>query len=420
MKSRSLMKEVFSRKMLIIFFLGFSSGLPFLLIGSTLKIWLARENIDISTIGYFTWVSMSYSLKFLWAPLLDRFTLFRVGRRRSWMMTTQIILMGLIALLGSLHPADALPVMAGVSILIAFFSATQDIAIDAYRRELLTDEELGLGSSVNMYGYRVAMLVSGGLGIGFVGSSIVSLSWNQLYLIMASGMSIGLITTFFCPEPQLDAPPPRTLRDAIVDPLREFITRPEAWFILIFVLMYKFGDAVGLSILNPFYVKIGFSNADIGLIAKTFGLASSLVGFFLGGIAIYYIGIYRCLWIFGILQAFSTAGFALLLYTGPQPWALGVVVIFEDVSTAMASAAFIAYIAAVCNRRYTATQYAILSSVATLGRNFFSGFAGDLVKLLGWAPFFYACSLMAIPGLIMLVWIKKYHVEDEKDRTASV
>ncbi len=416
MKSGNILKDIFSKNMLIIFFLGFSSGLPFLLTGSTLKIWLARENVDISTIGYFSWVGMSYSLKFIWSPLLDRFTLFKVGRRRSWMMLTQVMVMALIFVLGSLDPKVNLSMVAIVSILIAFFSATQDIAIDAYRRELLSDEELGLGSSLNIYGYRIAMLLSGGLGIGLVGSDLLNISWNQLYYVMALFMGIGFITTMLSPEPKIEGSAPKTLMAAVIDPFSDFLKRKDAWFILFFVLLFKLGDALGGAMLNPFYVQAGFSNADIGLIAKTFGLASSLVGFFLGGIAIYYMGIYRCLWIFGILQALSTASFALITHTGPQNWALATVVIFEDVSTAMASAAFVAYIAAICNKKYTATQYAILSSVATLGRNFFSGFSGDLVKHVGWAPFFYVCAAIAIPGLIMLAMLNS---KESKQQAAS-
>jgi PAT family beta-lactamase induction signal transducer AmpG len=411
MNRGNILKEVFSKKMLIIFCLGFSSGLPLLLIGSTLKTWLAVEKIDVGTIGYFSWVGMAYSLKFIWSPLLDRFTLFKIGRRRSWMLVTQILLTVSIFILGTLNPQNQLSMIAAISVLIAFFSATQDIAIDAYRRELLSDEELGLGSSINIYGYRVAMLVSGGLGMSLLGLPILHLDWHKLYYIMALCMAVGFATTLLAPEPAIDGEPPRTLLAAVVEPFRDFLKRRDAWFILFFVLIFKLGDAMGGAILNPFYIQVGFSVPQIGLIAKTFGLASSLFGFFLGGLAIFYFGIYRCLWIFGILQALSTASFVLLNHTGPQAWALAVVVVFEDVATAMASAAFVAYLAAICNRRYTATQYAILSSLATLGRNFFSGFSGDLVKGLGWEPFFYVCALLAIPGLIMLIWVNKSFAE---------
>lgn len=410
---RNILKDLFSKHMLIIFLLGFSSGLPLLLTGGTLKTWLAREQVDISTIGYFSWVGMAYSLKFLWSPLLDRFTLFKVGRRRSWMLVTQVLLMVSIYFLGTLNPSHSLSLMAFIAVLIAFFSATQDIAIDAYRREILSNEELGIGSSLGIYGYRISLLLSGGAGIGLVGSSIWPITWGQLYYIMAACMIVGVITTLFAPEPQVDSPPPKTLKEAIIEPFAEFLKRPGAWFILLFVFMFKLGDALSGAMLNPFYVEVGFSNTDIGLIAKTFGLMSSLVGLFFGGLVIYYMGIYRSLWFFGILQGLSTAAFALLTHTGPQAWALATVVVFEDISSGMGSAAFVAFLGALSNKKYTATQYAILSSIATLGRNFFSGFTGDMVKSLGWDSFFYVCALIAIPGLLMLVGMKKYHTDQK-------
>lgn len=410
---KNILKDLFSKQMLIIFLLGFSSGLPLLLTGGTLKTWLAREQVDISTIGYFSWVGMAYSLKFLWSPLLDRFTLLKIGRRRSWMLATQILLMGTICFLGTLNPIHNLTMMALISILIAFFSATQDIAVDAYRRELLSNEELGLGSSLGIYGYRIALLLSGGAGIGLVGSELWPITWGQLYYIMAALMIVGVVTTLFAPEPKVESPPPKTLTEAIIEPFAEFLKRPGAWFILLFVFMFKLGDALSGAMLNPFYVEVGFSNTDIGLIAKTFGLMSSLVGLFFGGLVIYYMGIYRSLWIFGIFQGLSTAAFALLTHTGPQTWALGTVVVFEDISSGMGSAAFVAFLGALSNKKYTATQYAILSSIATLGRNFFSGFTGNMVKCLGWDNFFYVCAIIAIPGLLMLVGMKKYHTDEK-------
>ncbi|QDK47321.1 AmpG family muropeptide MFS transporter [Bdellovibrio sp. ZAP7] len=399
----------------MILFLGFASGLPLALTGGTLKTWLAREQVDISTIGYFSWVGLSYSLKFLWSPLLDRYTLFKVGRRRSWMMATQVALMASLFFLGTLNPLNNLSLMAIMAVLIAFFSATQDIAIDAYRREILSNQELGLGSSLNIYGYRIAMLVSGGLGIGMVGNEFWPITWGQLYFLMAAIMGIGLLTTFFAPEPKLDSPPPKSLYQAAVEPFAEFLRRPGAAYILLFVLLFKLGDALAGALLQPFYVQMGFTNADIGLVAKVFGTASSLVGLFFGGIAIYYVGIYRSLWVFGILQAISTAAFAVLTFTGNALVPFAAVIVFEDISTGMATAAFVAFMAALSNKKYTATQYAILSSVATLGRTFFSGFTGDLVKHLGWANFFYACALIAVPGLLMLIGMKKYHTDEALD-----
>ncbi|MEK6773461.1 MAG: AmpG family muropeptide MFS transporter [Bdellovibrionota bacterium] len=408
MSAKGFFKEFFSKKMLLIFFMGFSSGLPLLLTSGTLKIWLAREQIDISMIGYFSWVGLSYSLKFIWAPLLDRFSFFGWGRRRSWMLMTQACLMVLISSIFFFNPANSLHIIAGISVLIAFFSATQDIAIDAYRREYLEDAELGMGSSVNQYGYRIAMLLSGGLGIGMVGSSWAGLTWQQLYLLMGVLMSLGMVATCLAPEPKVEKElKPKTLKSAVLDPFKEFLTRDKAFVILLFVFLFKLGDALSGAMLSPFYVQMGYSNEDIGLIAKTFGLISSLVGLFIGGAVIYSVGIYRSLVTFGILQALSTASFALITFTGPAKWALAFAVCFEDISSGMGSAAFLAYLATITNKRYTATQYAILSSLATSGRNFFSGFSGNMVKALDWANFFYVCALIAIPGLLMLFVLGK-------------
>jgi PAT family beta-lactamase induction signal transducer AmpG len=415
MKS-GLLKELFSKHMLIILLLGFSSGLPLLMTGGTLKLWLAREHVDISTIGYFSWVGLAYSLKFLWAPLLDRFTISKVGRRRGWILLSQLLIAGSLVFIGTLNPLENLGLMAGVAVLIALFSATQDIAIDAYRRELLTNEELGIGSSLNIYGYRIAMLISGGLGVGLVGNAVLPFTWGQLYYLIAGCMLVGILTTIWAPEPKITAPPPKTLKEAVVGPFAEFIQRPGAWWILSFVFLFKLGDALSGALLNPFYADMGLTNIDIALVAKTFGMISSLAGLAFGGVIIYYIGIYRSLWIFGILQALSTAAFALLTITGPQIWSFATVVIFEDVSSGMGSAAFVAFMAALTNKKYTASQYALLSSIATLGRNFFAGFSGDMVKALGWGPFFYVCALIAIPGLFMLFKMKQY----QGDRTEAV
>lgn len=413
-KKTPLLKEIFSKKMLVIFLLGFSSGLPLFLTGGTLKTWLAREQVDISTIGYFGWVGLAYSLKFIWAPVLDRFTLWRkLGRRRSWMVASQLLLVASIAGIGMFDPKASLMNMALLAVLTAFFSATQDIAIDAYRRELLHDEELGFGSSMNMYGYRIAMLISGAVGMGFVGAPGFSLTWNELYFAMAALMGVGVLATLWAPEPKVSVAPPKTLTSAVIDPFREFLQRDGAYVMLLFVFLFKLGDALSGAMLNPYYVQIGYSNADIALIAKTFGLISGMVGLFIGSTLMYYIGIFRSLWIFGILQALSTGAFALLTMTGPQNWALALTVCFEDVTSGMGTAAFIAFISAITNKRYTATQYAILSSIATLGRNFFSGFSGDMVKNLGWANFYYTCMVIAIPGILMLVLMRKYQQQAE-------
>ncbi len=405
-------RSVISRKMLLIFLLGISSGLPFLMTGGTLKLWLSREQVDISTIGYFGWVGMFYSLKFIWAPLLDRFSLFGMGRRRSWIMLSQVGIAASIFYMGSIVPSEGLLPLAIAALFVSFFSATQDIAIDAYRREICKDSELGIGTTFGSYGYRVALLFTGGIGIGLVGASPLFLSWGQLYWVVAASMLLALVVTIIAPEPELDPQHmPISLAETIKQSFGEFFKREGALYSLLFIFFFKLGDALGGAMLNPFYVQMGYSNADIAFIAKTIGLAASLGGLFLGGLIIIRLGIYASLWIFGVLQALSTLGFALITFTGPQLWALGLTVVFEDISAGMGSAAFVAFIASICNRRFTATQFAALSSVATLGRNFFSGFSGDMVKALGWPLFFATCAMIAIPGLIMLFRMRRYQAD---------
>lgn len=407
-------KKVFSKNMLIIFILGFASGLPYLLAaGATLKLWLAQERVDIKVIGFFSWVTLAYSLKFLWSPFLDRYFINKVGRRKTWILFSQIGLVAGIFMMASESPTANLVSLAGWAVFVAFMSATQDIAIDAYRREFLSNEELGLGSAMGVYGYRVAMLVSGGVFVSFVaeagGSLENHITWSQLYYIMAAFMAFCALVTLFIPEPKIESTP-RTLMEAVIDPFKEFFRRPEALLILLFVFSFKFGDQISGSLLGPFYKAMGYQNAEIGLIAKFYGLFSSLAGLFVGGIALLKFDVRKCLWAFGILQILATAAFALITFTGPQIWALSVTVIFEDFSQGMGTAAFAAYLASVTNRKYTATQFALLTSIASLGRGLFSGFGGLLQAEVGWANFFYIGALLGVPGLIILWWIGRNEV----------
>lgn len=415
-KGKSFLALMLNQRMLITLLLGFSSGLPYLLTGGTLKLWLAEAKVDITTIGYFGWVGLAYSLKFLWAPLTDRFAFFGIGRRRSWMLISQVALMAGIFVLGTLDPTTSLSLMAAVCVWIAIFSATQDIALDAFRREYLEDSELGMGSSMSQYGYRLGMLMSGGVAVGLANT----LSWTHVYWLMGLLTLIGIVTTFYVKEPSAGLEISKSLKESFIGPFSEFLKRNGSLLVLFFIFFFKLGDALSAAMLSPFYIEMGYEKIDIGLIAKTFGLSSSLLGLFIGGLAIYKIGILRSLWMFGVLQALSTASFAIITYTGPEKWALAFAVIFEDVSAGMGSAAFIAYISAITNKKYTATQFAILASVATLGRNFFAGFSGHLVKLFGWEWFFYSCALMAIPGLALLFWVQRLHSSSNSEIGSAV
>ena len=415
-------KKIFNVRQLIVLSLGFASGFPLLLTGSTFKLWLAQDGVDIKTIGLMSLVGTAYSLKFFWAPLIDRYYFSYFGRRKTWIFISQVFLAIGLFMMSSLNPlTDGLGLLAGWAVFVAFMSATQDTAIDAYRREYLSLEELGLGSSMNVYGYRIAMLVAGGFLVSLVSdtSAVAAasttgltgiISWNQFYQISSLIMVVLAAITFFIPEPKSEAAP-KTLFGAFLEPFKEFFMRKEALFVLLFVFLFKLGDQISGSLLTPFYKSMGYTNVEIGLITKTYGLFSTLAGLFVGGIALLKFGIRKCLWTFGILQALSTASFAIVTLTGPVIWSLSFAVIFEDFSSGMGTAAFTAYIASVTNTRFTATQFALLTSFATLGRTLFSGGSGFLQDAVGWAEFFYAGALLALPGLFVL-WLmnKKYPI----------
>lgn len=411
--AKKFLTTFFSKNMLITFLQGFSCGIPLIMLGATLKTWLAREGVSLTAITFSTWFSIWYSWKFLWAPFMDQYPISKsFGRRRSWMLLTQIILLVGIFSLGFFDPKTELFNMAIICVIIGLASATQDIAVDAYRREILSDEELGLGSSVVQYGFRVAMLLGGGIGIWMISPDTVGLTWQGLYWLMGGLMGVGVLTTLLISEPASSKTVEIvSLKTAIIEPFREFLRRDGAILILLFVFLFKFGDAMASSTLSPFYVHMGYTNEQIGLIAKTYGLIAALIGLFVGGIGIFYLGVYRSLWIFGILQAVSTGLFALITYTGPEVWSLSVAVLFEDLTAGMGSAAFLAFISYVCNKKYTATQFALLSSIAVSGRVFFSGFSGAIVEKTlnnNYAIFYISCALLAIPGLVMLFYMKKY------------
>jgi PAT family beta-lactamase induction signal transducer AmpG len=401
-----LFKALKSRRMVTVLFLGFSSGLPLLLLASNLKIWLRREGIELDTIGYISWVMVPYSLNFLWAPLLDRFIPSSLGRRRSWILLAQLGLISCFVGLGFTDPKLTIELLVALAIGVAFFAATQDIAIDAYRRETLNDEEQGLGASFAVYGYRLGMFVAAGPALGLVGTDGTGLSFNQMFVLMAAIMLVGVATTFLCSEPEMKHQLPASFKQSVVDPFVEFFGRDGALAVLLFVVLFKVGDAFAGSITGAYYVDLGFTNAQIAAAAKTVGFFSTMAGLFLGGALIYSLGILRALLLFACLQAFSTAAFSILTSVGPNWWALAGIVALEDLSSGMGTAALVAFISLLANRKYTATQYALLSSLSTLGRTFLSGFAGNAAEALGYTWFYIAGGLMAIPGIILLLILK--------------
>lgn len=415
-----MLSKIFNFRQLSIFILGFASGFPLLLTGSTFKLWLAQENIDIKVIGLMSLVGTAYAIKFLWAPFLDRYFITFLGRRKSWIIFTQILLAIGLFMMSQLNPQIDTLNLAGWAIFVAFASATQDVAIDAYRREILSDAEIGLGSSMSTYGYRVAMWIAGGVLVALVADSSTlnlksKITWPGFYQIAASIFIILSFITFFLKEPIITGSTPKTLTSAIVEPFKDYFKKENAWMILIFIFIFKLGDQISGSLLTPFYKSMGYSNTDIGLITKTFGMISTFGGLFVGGLALLKFPIKKCLFYFGILQALSTATFAIITYTGPVVWSLATAVIFEDFSSGMGTAAFIAYMSSITNSKYTATQFSLLSSLAVLGRTVFSGYAGYLQVSLGWANFFYFGALLAIPGLVLLWWMNKYLVTSQND-----
>ncbi len=387
--------------MLICIFTGFSSGLPLYILIQLLPAWLRSEQVDLKAIGFFALIQLPYNWKFLWSPLLDRFAIPMFGRRRGWILVTQILLLISIPVFGFFHPKLDLWTIAYVATAIAFFSASQDIVLDAYRREILSDTELGLGNSVHVNAYRVAGLVPGSLSLILADR----MPWTGVFLITALFMLPGILMTIFVAEPKIVGKPPKTLREAVVEPFREFIQRNglnSALLVLAFIFLYKLGDSMATALATPFYIDMGFTKTEIGLIAKNAGLWPSIIGGLIGGIWMLKIGINRALWIFGMVQLVSIVGFAILTYFPQNKMALALAISFEAVGVGLGTAAFVAFIARTTNPAYTATQFALFTSLAALPRTVINSFAGVIVEHIGWLNFYWLCMLLAVPGMLLL------------------
>ena len=396
---QSTLKVVFSRRMLVAFLMGFSGGLPLLLTMGVLQAWMKEGEVDLTWIGMITLVQIPYTWKFVWAPFLDRFIPPFLGRRRGWLLMSQIALMASIVGLGYSDPVRNIWMMVVAAVLVAFCSATQDIVIDAYRREDLPDEELGLGSSMYVYGYRLGMLLAGGGGLILADS----IPFSQVYFIMALCLLPGVATTLLTPEPKVVGGLPQTMKEAVINPLVDYFSRNGAIWILAFILFYKIGDTMASAITTPFFLELQFSKTEIGTIVKTFGTAATMTGAAIGGLLLLKLGINRGLWIFGILQALSTAGFAVLARIGYNIAMLSGVIAFENLSSGMGTAAFVAFMASITNKKFTATQYALLTSLMGLPRALASSVTGVMAKNFGWENFFIFCTLIAIPGMLLLL-----------------
>jgi len=379
--------------------MGFACGLPLLLTITVLQAWMKEQGVDLTVIGMMALVGLPYTLKFLWAPFLDRFTLPFLGRRKGWLLIAQIALLLAIAGLGLTQPGKDPWMVAFVAFLVTFFSASQDIVVDAYRREDLADEELGLGSSFYIYGYRVGMLLASGGGLILADH----IPFSLVYVIMAACMLPGILTTFLAREPALVAGTPQTIKEAVFAPLADYFSRNGALYILAFILLYKIGDTMASAMTIPFYLDMGFSKTEIGTVVKLFGFWATIAGSLIGGTIMLRMGVIRSLWYFGFLQAVSTAGFAVLAHIGHSVPVLSAVIAFENLSSGMGTAAYVAFMASITNKRFTATQYALLTSLMGVPRVLAAAPTGFLAKSIGWEAFFIACTLIAIPGMILLL-----------------
>jgi MFS transporter, PAT family, beta-lactamase induction signal transducer AmpG len=396
-----------NRRISTMLFLGFSSGLPLALTSGTLQAWLTVAGIDIRTIGIFALVGLPYTFKFLWSPLMDRFVPPWLGRRRGWMIISQFCLMVAIGAIAAISPNELLWLLGVLAFMVAFLSASQDIAFDAYRADILRPSERGLGAALSVFGYRVAMLVSGALAL----ITAERIGWQSTYLVMAVLMTVGMVTTFLSLEPEEVAETPKTVTSAIVDPLREFLARRAALSLLLLIVLYKLGDAFAGTLTTAFLIRgLGFSVSEVGVINKGLGLIALLLGALSGGALMVRLRMYQSLLWFGLLQAITNLGFMALAVVGKDYLGMALVVALENFAGGMGTAAFVALLMALCDHRFTATQFALLSALAAIGRVLVGPASGYLVEAIGWADFFLLTFFSALPGLGLL-WLLKRTVE---------
>jgi PAT family beta-lactamase induction signal transducer AmpG len=386
--------------------LGFASGLPLALTGGTLQAWLTEAGLDLTTIGLFAYVGLPYTLKFMWAPVMDRLVPPWLGRRRGWMIVTQIGLAVALAAMALLGPSAGAQIFAGLALGVAFVSASQDIVFDAYRTDLLKADERGLGAATWVMGYRLAMITSGSVALILA----ARMSWAASYLCMAGLMLLGIVTILIAPEPEMAHAGPHSMQEAVWGPLQEFLARPMAGALLALVVLYKVGDAFAGALTTSFLLRgMEFSSEDIGVI-RALGIGATIVGAFIGGSLMPRMGLFKSLFVFGLLQAVSNLSFMWLAWVGKSHAVMAFAVGFENLTGGMGTAAFVALVMSLCDHRYTATQFALLSSVEALGRVFLGWPAAVMVGAMGWGPFFFVTFLTALPGL-WLLWHLRRPVE---------
>ena len=400
-RRESFREAILNRRMLICVFTGFTSGLPLYVLFQLIPGWLRVEGVGLAEIGFFALVQFPYTWKFLWSPVMDRFTLPFLGHRRGWMLLTQLLLLVSIGAMGFIKPDLNLWTVAYLSVAVAFFSASQDIVLDAFRRELLPDVELGLGNAIHVQAYRLSGLVPGALGLILADH----FPWHIVFVIVALFMIIGIVMTLVIDEAIVEPTPPATMRDAVIEPFRDFIGRAglgPALLVLAFLFFYKLGDNMATALQSPFFIDVGFTLTQIGAIAKIAGLTAAIVGGMVGGLIMVKVSINRALWLFGFVQIVSILGFALLSEIGANPWMLGIAVAFEYLGVGLGSAALIAFMARTTNPAFAATQLALFTALASVPRVFANAVTGVIVEQVGWTNFFLLCTVVAVPGMLLL------------------
>ena len=420
MVSSALKDSIFNRRMLICIFTGFSSGLPLFILYQLVPGWLRSEGVSLTEIGLFSLIGIPYVWKFIWSPFMDRYSLPLLGRRRSWMLFTQVLLLLSIACFGFVDPVIDIWSVAYLAAAVAFFSASQDIVLDAYRRELLPDNELGLGNSIHVQAYRLSGLVPGSLA--FILADHIS--WQSVFLIVAVFMFVGIFLTLSIKEINQEIAAPKTLREAVVLPFKDFINRKglkPALEILVFLFLYKLGDSMATALQTPFFIDLGFSKTEIGVVAKTASLIAMTVGLAVGGIVMIKLSINRALWIFGFVQIVSILGFAALAEIGHNTYALAIAMGFEYLGVGLGTAAFTAFIAKTTNPAFAATQFALFTALTALPRTFANATTGVIVEQIGWTNFYFICTVIAVPGMLMLFRIAPWNEnKNTLDNTTKV
>lgn len=412
MNSPTFKEAILNKHMLICIFTGFTSGLPLFILYQLVPGWLRSEGVSLTEIGLFSLIGIPYVWKFLWSPLMDRYSFPLFGRRRSWMLMTQLLLLVSIATFGFLNPSTNIWTVAYLAGAVAFFSASQDIVLDAYRRELLLDHELGLGNSIHVQAYRLSGLVPGSLA--FILADHIS--WQSVFLIVAAFMFIGIILTLIIRETNSTTLQPKTLQQAVVLPFKDFIDRKglkSALHILLFLFLYKLGDNMATALQTPFFIDLGFSKTEIGVVAKTSSLIAMTVGLAVGGIVMIKLSINRALWLFGLVQIVSILGFAALAEIGHNVYALAFAMGFEYLGVGLGTAAFTAFIARATNPAFAATQFALFTALTALPRTFANATTGIIVEQVGWTSFYFICTALAVPGMLMLFKIAPWRSENE-------